>query len=396
MDILYWLATLFFIISVIKRILYSAEIIYLSKYKFNLLIPSLKEKQIGKYQKYLISFKLIGLILYLPASLNDNLLNYYHLVILFIFIFDSIPFIFNYKNHKTSFISTREYFIGAGTILVISLLYFNALADRYFWILLLERISLGVYFFFSFIFSFPYELIEDMHLNKLKLYQGDLKNELVVIIYGENSNKTGDILQQLLNKIKFKQIKRDSINSIMQLARILRRNEFNNSGIRILDLQTTTEDFIKIMENIKPQICILNSLPQKNNHTVSRYLIEESLKNIQKAGLLILNNDNLKPRQRIFRYITQKSGNKKKIAICSMEPAMKSIEPDHNIFWYSCSNLISDGQDKHFIMSYNANSYYINSALIDKSYMNTIAPALVVLRFMNYSFKEIVRTAAKI
>lgn len=398
MDILYVVTTFLFAGSTVSRLIFSAKLLHNSRYKISLLIPTVKEIKLSLAEVIVLTIKIFSLIIYFFVTGSDIFVNFYHILITIIFLSDSVLFFYQFKKNEKnlSFLTSRECLIGIATFIVILILYMNALVDQYFWLLIIDRLILAIYFFFVFILSFPFEINEDIRSENIKKHRDNYRNLFPIIFYGKESKAAGDLLQQILIRNNISLTKRQSFCSTSQLTNSFKKVIINDTQVGIFDLQTANDEFIESIEIIKPRICVINDITDKSGSNNLANIISGAINNFSTEGIFILNADIEKSKMKMKRLIKMICKSNRQIVVYTSRHDVKDFKNINNISFYSCSELKEDTDSRYFTIRVEGKSYYLSSPRVDNKYMNIIIPAILTIRYMNYSMKEAVRLVSKV
>lgn len=254
MDILYFVTTLLFTLSVLRNSLFWLKILRNNDHKLNFFLVKQKiQKKPNSYYLLLI-LKTLGLLLYVFIIINDNLLFIYHLVIFCIFLIDDLIFIREIRRDEKIYqvfnLQSLIYFVP--TLILIYILYLNPLLDPYFWLLLLERFVLFYLIFIVLAFTFPLEIFEDIQIYLIKKQKSKLQKTRLIIFKNENAEKSSSVAGIFLSK-RYKTVRYPhAISGLTGMFMALNSFKKKNCDIGIIYLKsdknykkTRSEQFIK-------------------------------------------------------------------------------------------------------------------------------------------------------
>ncbi len=395
MDILLLITNILFIIVIVKRLLFSAWILHESKYRIDQLLPALRSQKYTRTQNLLTVFRLIGFILFIPVVLYDNVFTFYHLLVAIIFLCDSVFFINEIKDirQKISLLKFKEFIIVIPTVLAILFLYSNPLIETFFWLLILERFTLFIYFFFALAFSFPLEIYEDLQIEKTKLKRKTIHHLQIIAITGDYKNHTSNFVKMIF------QISNQTINISNKLSSLVEISQFmdqviqNNTTLSVLNLYLHDKDnFIKAAELIRPNVFVsINSFNKRKikPHVLPKeYEIADSL---TRENLFICDVSGAISKTQINSFL-------KKIKNISAKPILYYIDQTNldlaNIFnsrIVYCSEIEHDDYRVTFKLNIQKKSYFMQIPLIYKDQLTYLIPAIIIAYYSGFSLKDISR-----
>lgn len=256
MEYLYIPLSLLFFTVTFLRILGVSERFRVSNYSIKVFLRTFSKYNSTSLHKFKKISKVLGFILFIPASLHDSFMSMYHVFIICIFIIDLFPINRLYQKFNLTNFNRKDIFIIIPTSTLIFLLFLNPLTDYFFWIFILERINIFIYLFFAFCISFPYELYEDAQVEKIRKLIKNHSFLASVLVEGRDTKILIEHTYKLLSNLNSKVAKVYIDRSIGRLANLLLNSNKNNTEIIFIGVSIPLENVDQIIDTVRPQIMI--------------------------------------------------------------------------------------------------------------------------------------------
>ena len=389
MDLLYLVASILFFIAMLKGLFQSAHLLSKSKYSFNLFFSRIRESSLSPFGKLISTIRLFGLLLFIPASLNDVVLTIYHYIVTGILFFDFVLFAVIIKSRYKAFfqIRPRELLIVAPAAIALVLLYLNAIVDKFFWLLLLERSITLIYLFFAFTLSFPLEIYEDIIMEKAKKIRRSHKHMLAIALIGLESNRAGHYINDLLKIIKKQIVVIEGMDDIITTARNMRKLSPNIEAC-IMNITGSKESIIKIIEMINPQILItIDPQTDKRFNELMVSITEQKLviRNISSHKLSKNNSQILKSRTSKFNIVPY--------FISKSERDWPSYI---DILTIKIANIRVELEGITFQVFIKGRKYVMHARLLGREQLEAIIPTIILASYLGFTTKEIVHYISRL
>lgn len=318
MDALFTIASILFLISVVRNIFLWLWLWQAHEYRFDRLRFYLYRTTEGRniWLSRLLLIKTIGIFLYIPTVFDEKLLYHYALFVIASFTFTTtvlLKEIFN-GTVRVPLLTLRSSLLLLPTAVVILLFYNNPIIDRFLWLLLLDRFAFLCIALFLFASSFPSELYWDWQRTKIKKLRDTYKDLLVIGVVGnEGKDVAVHMLMQMLNIKKQVVATKGTQNGVLRFLNILRKKVDYKTQVLITEIGGYTKGEIQThAEMLKPDIGVITAVD-------GEYGMYKSLQDNWNAQLEILSalpNDGLV-------FIEGKSFQTTKIFAQSLRRAMK-------------------------------------------------------------------------
>lgn len=303
MNIIFLFTGILFSFWVLRNILFWVYLWQLKEYRFDRVLIHLKDTNQGKA----LLFSPLGIIKwllifgYIFVILNNRLLIIYSMFVLLVYLLEFFIIMKELflRLLKKPIFTLKGLSISLITFLIISLLFFLPLFDRFLWIIILDRFIPLLILIIIFFFSFPTEIYRDWKISRAIKKIRENKNLLVIGItgsYGKSSTK--DYIAQVLEK-KFKVLKTPGTNNTpIGIANIILSGLKKDTEIFIVEMGAYKKgEITEMCQMVNPKIGILTAinfqhLPLFGN---IKNIIEakyELIKNLPKNGTALLNGNN--------------------------------------------------------------------------------------------------------
>lgn len=303
MNVLYVATSILFFLWLIRSVITQVALWQLKEYRFDRILIHIRET--GQGRQLLFSPLSIGkslLILgYVFVVFEDTFLFPYYVLIFSVYLLLSV-FVLreNFLNlSKQPVYTPKAIFIVAVTLFILFIFYAVPLADKFLWLLLLDKVS---YFFVGmliFALSFPTEIQRDLKIQKAKRHLSLMKNLLVVGVtgsYGKSSTK--EYTAQILAK-KFSVVRTTGTNNTpIGIAQTILKSVTPKTEIFVVEMGAYKRgEIAEMCEVVHPKIGILTAVNDQHlslfgsleNTKKAKY---ELIKSLPKDGIGLFNGNN--------------------------------------------------------------------------------------------------------
>lgn len=400
MDLLFLIASILFFIAILRNLLQAASILHLSDYRLSLLFPTIKHLKHSAFYYLLTILKIIGMVSYLFAILDESLIYLFHYFVTVILFLESLLFIHELisKYHELSELTAKELFLIIPTVISAWFLFINPIVDSFFWLLLLSSFVTVIFFFYATAFSFPIEVFEDLQIEKAKKKREQNSEFPIIAIAGDNRY----LVSKLVNSVLSTRIKttaaKFSISKPAEAAQFINKkinNEFQTGIVKINSYYDG--DFTAVLEILNPQIIIISDSINtfKKNKIDSYKKYEEIIDILPQNSFCIWHFSNDISKKKIKSIILRA-----KHKNINLLPVVTSSQINidisilvNNIIEYQ--NIILNAKGLSFSLNLNKKKYNINSELLSEDSISGIISSLILAKNAGFNMKDTIRLIEK-
>lgn len=390
MNILFFVASISFFISVFRNTLFWVALWQTKEYRLDRMVVHLRETVQGRrlFFSLFLFLKWMVILAYALVVLGFIPLLSYQIVVTIIFCYQASFFIKEIKEHlvrrPVNTIKVNSIvFLTVGTTFLLFLFPF---VERFLWLLLID-IAISVFvIFYVFCFYYPTELYKDFVIEKAIKKIRARKDLLVIAVtgsYGKSSTK--EYIAQILEK-KFSVLKTSgSNNTPIGVASTIISGLKKNTQIIVVEMAAYKRGEIsELCQITPPNIAVLTAVNQQHlslfgnlkNTMLTKYELVESL---PKNGLAVFN------------------GNNKNASLLYQKTKRQNLER----IMYKCSKIFDSLVD---ICAYNINvsknsisfevmfgnrTHHFVSPLLGEHNAEDILPGIYIANFLGMAVSEI-------
>lgn len=304
MNTLYLIASVLFFITAIASILYWVSLWQRKEYRLDRFLVHIKETNEGKqlFLSKVFLLKLLAILLY-PVTFLYTFSNiFYQIFVTFIFAWD---FYYVLKESITQtlrrpIITFKAAYLILLPLVVIAILYFFPVVnERFFWLLLLDRIIVINVAFFVLTLWLPTEFHRDVQIENAIKKISHFKKLIVIGVtgsYGKSSTK--EYIAQVLEK-RFKVVKTKGTNNTpIGIAQTIVRYLQKDTEVFVVEMGAYKKgEIAELCRIVSPRIGVLTGISNQHvslfgaveNTKKTKYELIESLPN---NGLALFNGNN--------------------------------------------------------------------------------------------------------
>lgn len=388
MDFLYLITSILFFFWIVRNTLYWVYLWQLKEYRLDRILVHFKETGQGRklFFSPLSIFKWLTFILYFAVILNRKLLFLGENYILFIFVIQSVFIVREFYNRtiKRPVPTLKALLIIFLTLFLVFLFFAVPLVEKFFWVVILDRVVLFVIAFFVFIFYFPTQLYRDWKIDWAKKKLKQHKKIVVIGVTGSfGKSSTKEYMAQILEK-KFNVLKTKGTNNTpIGITNTILSGLKKDTEIFVVEMGAYKRGEIKEMcQIVHPKIGVLTAVSQQHlslfgsmqNTIKAKYELIDSL---PKNGLAIFNGNN-EITKRLYE-----GCDKKKI---QYEYSNSKSKAEITAF-----NLVTEKEKINFSVRINNKIFHFEAPLIGGHTVNNILPAIYVANLLGMRMDEIKR-----
>lgn len=326
MSLLFIITSVAFFIWLLRNIFFWVYLWQLKEYRFDRVFIHLRETKQGSNLLFssLSLLKWVLLIAYLYVVFYESYLYLYQFIVSVIFFTQAVVSIREYWSSmlKRPAFTTKALLLTIASFIIVGTLYTVPPIEKFFWLLLLDKITPFIIGFFVFLLSFPTALYRDLEIDKAVEKIRSHRNLLVIGVtgsYGKSSTKeyTAQILGQKFNVLKTK----GTNNTPIGIAKTILSSLKNKTQVFVVEMGAYKKGEIEEMcQIVRPKIGILTAVSSQHlslfgslkNTLEAKYEIISSLPR-SGVGLFNGNNDNVYNLYKNPPVIHKNKGPRKKI-----------------------------------------------------------------------------------
>lgn len=290
MELVFWFTVFFFLCSTTFSALSWIRIWEEEGYRFGRIL-ALHFLEIGSLVRWFVFF------LYLATIFLINVDIYYHILVFILYSFFFIKTVENKDKLRYTLLSIprRDLFILISLFVFQLLLLFFPPADKFLWLLFIDRILPFVFVGLLILFSMFWDFGEDIAINKAVRKISYDKNIFIVGIFGERSTAVKNYLSFILS-VKFNVLKTSRApRNLFSIAETIDKEMKGKKQIFISEIpMSPARRAEEIASFITPEMLIFQNVPRDNR------LIALS----EKYGVVLFNNN--KKLSRFYKNIHKK------------------------------------------------------------------------------------------
>lgn len=389
MDLLFIFAGSLFSVWILRNSIYWVYLWQTKEYRLDRLIIHLLETVQGRnlFFSPLSLLKWLGTLLYIFVIFEENYLPYFHLFVTAIFAFQALFILQELLHHR---LSRPEFTPKALSVMLTSfvlamILFTTPLMDKFFWLLVIDRLLPLVVAFFVFVHSFPTELYRDAQIRhairKINKHP-DLKVIGVTGSYGKTSTK--EYIVQILRK-KFDVITTyGNHHTLSGIAQVVNETLTKKTQIFVAEIGTYGKSEIaQIAYVIRPTIAILTGINDQHLSLFKTLKTSidakyELITSLPKNGLAIFNGNDTESRKLYQRT------KKPKILFGRMNEDKKNLHFD--IF---AKDIIASQNDVIFTVHLEKKIFSVKAPLLGSHAIEHLLPAIFIADFLGMTENEI-------
>ncbi len=386
MNIILFLSETFFLLWVIRNILFWVMLWQVKEYRFDRMFVHLKETEQGRDLIFspLLWVKIIGIFAFGIVIYNNSLLPFYQLFVGCLFLFQGIEVVQEIRNRtlKRPVFTIKTIIITFLTLAVLLLLFSFPLLEQSVWILVIDRLVPFFIGLFVFLFSFPTEMYRDLLIGKATEKMKLQKKVLVIGItgsYGKSSTK--EYVAQILKK-KFRLLKtKGTNNTAIGVANTIIAGLQSNTEIFVVEMGAYKKgEIAEICRIVSPKIGILTAVNEQHaslfgsleKTLATKYELIDAL---PKNGLALFNGNN----QNAF--VLYQKTKKKKVLYRSGDFSLKA-----NIYG---TNVRVEKTLVTFSVVYRRKKIRLKAPIIGGHNVENILPAIYLAFYLGMKEQEV-------
>ncbi len=303
MDILFTVTYCLFIIHLVRTIIYWLYLWQIKEYRLDRLIVHVRETKQGR--SLVLGFEPVAktaVIFFYFFTIFYS--EYYPLVpwaVCGIYAYEAVRFLLDIiqKKVKLPVFTPKLILIAGGTVALVFLFLFIPLLDRFFWLVFIDKLVVGIIAVLMGLFSFPSIFYKDTQINKAIKKIRRYKKLLVIGItgsYGKGSTK--EYMYTILSS-KFNTLKTPSThNTPIGIARVIISKLNKSTEIFIAEMGAyKIGEIAEMCEFVRPKIGVLTAVNDQHvslfgsveNTKRAKYELIESLPS---DGIALFNGNN--------------------------------------------------------------------------------------------------------
>jgi UDP-N-acetylmuramoyl-tripeptide--D-alanyl-D-alanine ligase len=405
MNIDYYITSTLFFIWIIRNTFFWVALWQLKEYRFDRVFVHFTETRQGRnllLSPFLL-LKILYIILYGYVVLYSDLLNYYHIGIFAIFLTE----VFIVYREIARRMLKRPVITGKAAIIIvlsniiIYILFLFPLLDKFFWLLLLDRLLPFFIASFVLLFAVPTELYRDFKVQQAIKKLREQKNLLVIGItgsYGKSSTK--EYVAQILAK-KFRVLKTAGTNNTpIGIAMTVLSGLRKNIEIFVCEMGAYKRGEIAQMCNIAhPTIGVLTAVNEQHvslfgsieNTMKAKYELIDSL---PKDGLALFNGNN--QNTVILDQQTQETTKKKSVLYKVYKNELERQQQLHRKPDISAYHVKVEKTAVEFDVQIRNRRIHFTAPVLGAHNIENILPAIYIADYLGMTEKEIKSAVASL
>ncbi len=398
MNVLLLITYSLFFLWVIRNIFFWVSLWQLKEYRFDRLWIHLTETTQGRDLLFspLSLLKWLLFFFYAFAVFNDTLISYFQFVVLGVYIIQAILVLRElYLNIiKKPVFTAKALFLIFATLAIVFFLFAIPLLDKFFWLLLIDRITPFVVSLIVFLLSFPTEIYRDIQIDNAKRKLESFKDILVIGVtgsYGKSSTK--DYIAQILST-KFHVLKTKGTNNTpIGIAHTILNGLQENIEIFVVEMGAYKRgEIAEMCKIVHPKIGVLTAV---NEQHLSLF---KSLENTKKAKYELIdalpeNGFGLFNGNNINVYNLYKKSNKRKVIYRSFptlnEDLKGGTKPDIYAF-----TIVQKKTTINFDVKLNNKISHFSTSLLGIHNIENILPGIYLANYLGMKDTEIKKAVA--
>lgn len=306
MDILFLLTSTLFYIWIIRNILFWLHLWQIKEGRLDRLVIHLRETIQGR--QILFGWgnilKLLAFFLYFAIIFsNTQLLSLYHYMVFFIFLMEGRKVVLELTRRtiKVPTMTAKTIFMLVSALLFAVLLYIFPILDKFFWLVFLDRINLGIIWILTFVTWLPSDIYKDYLIKKaLAKFEKEKSKKLIIIgvtgSYGKGSTKEyiATILSQKFNVLKTP----GTFNTPIGIAKTILDGPTSKTQIFVVEMGAYKRGEIREMcAMVRPRIGVLTAVNNQHlslfgNIANTRRAKYELIESLPRNGFSMFNGSN--------------------------------------------------------------------------------------------------------
>lgn len=395
MDILLIIVSIFFIIRIISNLFYWVNRIQVYGYNINNFIKDYLLIRKNTWLNLWLLIKLIILIIFIPTIFNEGLLFTYHLLVVFIFLFDFFILIENIKTNRSilPYVSIKSFLLIFLSWLIVLLLFFNPIIDFYFWLLIIDKLLLVIIFVFWIGLFFPFEIYDNVKIRHLKIKINKLKDLKIILISG---NLRTELVASYIYQLISKKQKVFSIDNTINEGNVVEKinNILTEQTTLIINKDISKKEEISIFsELLKPNIIIFNNLLSnsiKNSLLQKKLQMNlELLKVFPKVELKLISVFSNKVIRSYINFRSHHEPRNKKSTYCFFGISNKVDSEDKSVNSMLVESYIINKTSTSFIVKYDNEKHRFKAPLIGIDNVLSLLPALIIAKKLKFTINDL-------
>ena len=395
-DSIYYVSSIFFVVSATANYLMYINILQDKSYRVDRLIKSFQSFELVRsvFLNWLNILKILAIVTYFLSIQFYSIVGYYSYIVCFVLAVTCIKVLYEIIQKKIQ-VPQLNVFFALFTVLTgffLFFLYSFPLVDKFFWLLLIEKIIPVIIIIITIVISILSDFHRDIQINRAyKKLSANKKLTKIVITGSYHKTATKQFIRAVLSAHRQVVVNTREHSTIMDFANLVLRNVTPLTDFFVVEVPLYKKgQLAEICDFLKPNIGIFTGVDARDllyfkNYSQVFSIDQELLGTLVDNGLVLFNGNNLE----VLRFFEQIKNKKIAYATTDINTKIKNKIIAKNIRQHNLKTSFTLFTNDREIGKFSVN-------LIGKKFIETLLPAIFIAQRIKLSSTDLALALSKI